>query len=137
MSIDTKFRKGQTSGSGKKTAAPPPQHGGERSPVLFHPLCAPRLETAIEQSRQDLVAASQAAASAIEKTLAFLVERPALLAADQRGMLTNALNRSLRALQAIDRLGAGDDPLSAANQRILDRSVRLLLEATNRIAAAQ
>ncbi len=136
MAIDPETKKTQTTRRRKKAAAGSRRRASDRGVLLFHPRRAVRLETAMRQTRQELAAASQAAASAIEDTIALVADRPTLLSADQHTALMKALNRSLRALQAIDRLDAAANPVSAANQRILDDGVRLLLDAAERIARA-
>ena len=134
MSTEPTPRDGQTSKSRNNAAATVRRTEADDGSVLFHPLCVPRLETAIQRSRRNLVAASQAAASGIEKSIALLAEDPAVLEADQLGALTAALSRSLRALRAIETAAGGPVPVSREDQTALDRSVRLLLEAADRIA---
>lgn len=136
MAIDPETQKTPATRRRKKAAAGSRRRVSERGVLLIHPRRTARLEKAMRQPRQELAAASQAAASVIGDTIALVADRPTLLSADQHAALMKALNRSLGALQAIDQLDAAANPVSAANQRILDEGVRLLLDAAERIARA-
>lgn len=132
MSFEPKPRNGQTNESTSAAAAAPPT-GSASSAVLFHPLCVPRLETAIRRKRQALAAAARDAASGIEKSIGLLAQDSTGLGAAQLADLKSALSRGLRALEAIDTTATGPMPISAPDAAALERSVKLLLEAASEI----
>ena len=133
MSFEPKSRNGQTNESTSPAAAAP-QAGSASGSVLFHPLCVPRLETAIRRKRQALAAASRDAASGIEKSIGLLAQDSTGLGAAQLTDLKSALSRGLRALEAIDTAATGPMPISATDAAALEQSVKLLLEAASEVA---
>ncbi len=133
MSFEPKPRNGQTNENTNGAAAAPPA-GSASGSVLFHPLCVPRLETAIRRKRQALAAASRDAASGIEKSIGLLAQDSTGLGAAQLTDLKLALSRGLRALEAIDTVATGPMAISASDAAALEQSVTLLLAAASEIA---
>lgn len=132
MSFEPKPRNGKTNESTSAAAAVPPT-GSASGAVLFHPLCVPRLETAIRRKRQALAAASRDAASGIEKSIGLLARDSKGLGAAQLADLKSALSRGLQVLEAIDATATAPMPISATDAAALERSVKLLLEAASEI----
>lgn len=122
MPIEPTTRRGRTI---EDTAAREPE--SSRGTVLFHPLCASRLETSLGGKREALAAASRNAGDGIAKLLGLLAEDAAGLDGRQVAALRAALHRSMQALETVDTAAAGRAPISAADALALEQSVALLL----------
>jgi len=70
-------------------------------PLLFHPLCAERLETAIECNLERLAAALQVAVSDVEKSISMLAQNSTIFGPNEIERLTVSLQEGLGALKHI------------------------------------
>jgi len=85
----------------RPVAAAETKSGAIDHPLLFHPLCAERLETAIECNLERLAAAVRVAVSDVEELLSMLAQNSAIFEPNEVEKLTTALRQGLGALNSI------------------------------------
>lgn len=112
----------------KEGQAPTDQH-----PLLFHPLCADRLETAIECNLERLAATLQVATSHVKESISMLTSNPTIFEPQESRILLGALHQGLEALNRIQMSASDIGSSLKKHLESISGSIELILDASETV----
>lgn len=117
----------------KEPEAVTPSTNAVANTVLFHPLCADRLENAISCDLERLATILQTASFGVEKSIALLARNFMLFEPNERRVLLESLHQSLNVLNSIQMFTGKIDLPFLTHIETLQDNMKRIFDAANQI----